>query len=237
MEAHSNPCTLAVCTISWAQSVEDERRLLRSLARLGDHGYPVTIADRGINPRFTDALRTLSGVHVIVPSETGLVAQIKASFSLGAAFATPYLLYVEPDKEEFFVNRFSSFVARAIDAGDARIVVASRSRSSLETFPPMQQYTEGVFNYLCSHSVGVPGDYAYGPFLLHRALLPHIFALRSELGWGWRPSTFMAAKRQGLPIVQVEDDHPCPVDQRAEDDADRAHRIRQLAQNIAGLLE
>lgn len=165
-----------------------------------------------------------------------MVAQIKASFNLAAVFATPYVLYVEPDKEEFFVNRFSYFVARAIEGDDARIVLASRSSSSLQTFPAMQQYTEGVFNYLCSNVIGAAGDYAYGPFLMHRTLLSHIVGLNAQLGWGWRPSTFVAAKQQGLRVVHVEDDHPCPADQRGEDDADRSHRIRQLAQNIAGLL-
>lgn len=236
-EAHTNPCALAVSTIVWAQSGEDEQRLLRCLGGLAHSGYPVAVADRGTNRRFTDALRALPGITVTIPSDEGLVAQIKASFSLAADFATQYFLYVEPDKEEFFVSRLSNFVARAIEGDDARLVLASRSSASFRTFPPMQQYTEGVFNHLCSNVLGVTGDYTYGPFLMHRTLLPHIAGLNPKLGWGWRPSTFAAARRHGVRIVHAEDDHPCPADQRREDARDRLHRIRQLAENIAGLLD
>jgi hypothetical protein len=231
------PCTLAVTTIAWAQSGEEERRLLHSLARLCDHGYPTAIAVRQSSPEFTDALRALPHAVVGIADENGLVGQVRNSFRLAAAYAAQYFVYVEPDKEEFFINRFSRFVERAIEGNDARLVLASRSPSSLRTFPPIQQYTEGVFNHLCGDLIGVAGDYAYGPFLMHRALLPHIAGLPSELGWGWRPATFLAARRQGHRVVHVEDEHPCPADQRSEDAADRSHRLRQLAQNITGLIK
>jgi hypothetical protein len=34
----------------------------------------------------------------------------------------------------------------------------------------------------------------------------------------------------------VTGDYPCPPDQRVEDDAERTHRLRQLGENILGLI-
>jgi hypothetical protein len=222
--------------MAWARSVDEERSLLCSLTRLAGVGWPVVVADRGTRLGFTDALRAIPGVRVVVPASVGPAGQIKAAVGAAASLDTRYLLYVEPDKEEFFTGRLRDFVERAPDADGIGIVLAARSMGSLDTFPPMQRYAETVFNYLCGHALGIVGDYTYGPFLMHGKLLPHMAAVRPELGWGWRPSLFMAARRQGLRITHVVDDHPCPADQRQEDDDDRRHRMRQLSENIMGLI-
>jgi hypothetical protein len=70
-----------------------------------------------------------------------------------------------------------------------------------------------------------------------RALLAVVGRLSHHLGWGWRPATFAAVRRQGGPLTHVEGDHFCPPDQRDEDGAEREHRIRQLGQNLLGLLD
>src|SRR5687767_8492310 len=222
--------------MAWARSPEEEASLRRSLARLAGCGYPVAVADSGTRPGFTNALREIPGVQVLIPAGVGPAAQIKASVSVAATFGTRYLLYVEPDKEDFFTSRLREFVDRAPDENDIGIVLASRSSDSLDTFPPMQRYTEGVFNYLCGKVIGTIGDYTYGPFLMHRTLLPHMVAVSAELGWGWRPSMFVAARRQGLRVVHVVDDHPCPSDQRDENPDDCRYRMRQLSENSMGLL-
>ena len=54
--------------------------------------------------------------------------------------------------------------------------------------------------------------------------------------WGWRHFVFATAARAGYKIRHVVGDYPCPPDQREENDAERLHRLRQLQQNIQGLL-
>jgi hypothetical protein len=222
--------------MAWARSVEEQTSLLRSLSRLAGCGYPVVVADRGTCLDFTNALREIAGVQVILPAAVGPAGQIKATVAAAASLGARYLLYVEPDKEDFFDRRLKDFVERAPDEDDIGVVLAGRSIRSLDTYPPMQRYTESVFNYLCGDAVESVGDYTYGPFLMHQILLTHVGAVNPELGWGWRPSTFIAAKRRGLRLTHVVDDHPCPADQRQEDDDDRRHRMRQLCENIMGLL-
>jgi hypothetical protein len=94
-----------------------------------------------------------------------------------------------------------------------------------------------VINHLCGDLIGSVGDYSYGPFLMNRALLTHVTNVGPAAGWGWRHFAFLTAHRVGLRVVHVTDDYACPPDQRAEEDADRAHRMRQLSQNILGLID
>jgi hypothetical protein len=229
--------SIAVATISWARSRDEEPVLERSLRRLSETGLPIVVADRGTNAHFTERLRGLNkDLQIVVPAEQGLVRQAQAAVAAAARLATPFILYVEPDKEEFFAARLMGFLQRAPAEHGIGVVLASRSTSALATFPPLQQYTERVFNDLCGEVTGTPGDYCYGPFLLHRALVPHVLRAKPALGWGWRPSTFVAAHRQALRIVHLVDEHTCAVDQRQENYAERQHRIRQLSENLLGLL-
>ena len=84
--------------------------------------------------------------------------------------------------------------------------------------------------------VGQPGDYSYGPFLLNPRLAPYLNAVPGDIGWGWRHYLFALAARLGLRIAHIVDDLPCPDDQRVDDPAERGHRLKQLTQNVSGLL-
>ncbi|MFL6278516.1 MAG: hypothetical protein ACJ731_00255 [Vicinamibacterales bacterium] len=227
---------VAVATMTWARTTDEETLLRRSLALLTDTGLPIAIADAGTSATFTAFLKCLPGVSITVPNEQGLVAQVQASVALAATLERHFIFYVEPDKAFFFEHRLWDFLQLVPEQPAVGVVLASRSAESFRTFPPMQRYTEGVINYLCAQFLGLGGDYSYGPFLMNRALLAHVAALERRLGWGWRHAMFRAAHRDGLRLIHITGDYPCPLDQRGEDDAERMHRIRQLAQNISGLI-
>jgi hypothetical protein len=227
---------VGVATITWARSPEEEALLRRSLGHLSSIGVPIAVADAGTSPAFAGFLRGLPNVSVTGADGPGLVAQVSASVARAAAFAQQYILYTEPDKELFFRDRLREFLRVAPDEADGGVVLASRSRRSFETFPPMQRYTEGVINRLCGRMIGIAGDYSYGPFLMHAALLPCMEQLDAGLGWGWRHRIFLHTHRQGRRVLHVTDHHPCPHHQRSEDDVERAHRLRQLSQNVLGLV-
>lgn len=145
-------------------------------------------------------------MRVAVPQATGLVPQVKASFAAAASFQTRFILYVEPDKEAFFAGAIRDFVLDAAGDAEVGIVLASRSGGSFGTFPPMQQYTEGVINQLCSELVGCDGDYSYGPFLMNRTLLPRVDVMPDRLGWGWRDFMFAVTPLHGLRMLHVVGD-------------------------------
>jgi hypothetical protein len=227
---------VTVATMTWVRTPKEEALLRQALTSLAACALPVAVADRGTSRDFLHFLERSPKFSVTVPADTGLVAQIKASVRAAAVHGSRFILYTEPDKQFFFERRLAALLEAASDRPDASVILASRSPESLLTFPSMQRYTEGVINDLCGELIGVECDYSYGPFLFSRTLLPFVEAMEPTLGWGWRHFMFRTAHRQGHRIVPLIGDYPCPDDQRTEDDEERAHRMRQLSQNVLGLI-
>src|SRR4051812_7579019 len=186
---------VVVATITWARTEAEETLLSRSLQQLAALGLPVVVADRPARPAFRRRLSTLPNLRVVSPEGDGLVLQVRSALAAAADSGKPFILYTEPDKEDFFARGVHDFLARV--PADCGVALASRTAAALETFPPMQRYTESVVNELCRRMCGVAGDYTYGPFVGRR----DIFAIHSPadptLGWGWRPWLFLTAHRQG----------------------------------------
>jgi hypothetical protein len=227
---------LSIATITWARTDREERLLRDALAALARMGMPVSVADGGSGSAFLDFLRRLPNVTLAAARGRGLVAQVKASLSRALEHDTPCVLYTEPDKLWFFEQKLASFVEQATDDEGVGVVLAARSDASFGTYPPLQQYTERTLNHLCGEWLGYHADYTYGPFVMRRALAEHVSSVDDSLGWGWRIYAVGAARRLGYRIAQVVDDFPCPVDQHDEGERERIHRLRQLAENIQGLL-
>lgn len=209
----------------------------RSLSVLAGAELPVAVCDRVVSTSFARFLEHLPGFAVAPAFEPGLVPQVKTSLAVAADLGRPFVLYTEPDKEIFFRTGLQDFLQRAPADDDVGIVIAARSDAAFATFPPVQRYTEGVINHLTGEALGVPGDYSYGPFLVHAALVPAILKLDTRLGWGWRHAAFLTAHRHGRRVVHLSGEYPCPPEQREEDAAERVHRLRQLSQNILGLTD
>jgi hypothetical protein len=227
---------VAVATLTWARTENESVGLARCLAALADVGLPVVVADRPAEPSFDRRLRALNNVTVVAPEMPGLVGQVKASIRAAAALGTRFVLYTEPDKERFFSTRLRDFVARAPAGGDVGVVLAARAGCAFDTFPPAQRQAEAIINTLVSETIGVVGDYSYGPFLMARTVADEVVGLPEHLGWGWRHATFVAAHRRGLAVRHITGDYRCPADQTTETADDRAHRLRQLSENIQGLI-
>jgi hypothetical protein len=102
------------------------------------------------------------------------------------------------------------FIRRAQAQQGVGVVLASRSAAAFATFPPMLRQTESAFNEWCADVTGTRGDYCYGPFLMHRAMVPHVLRVEPSLGWGWRPSTFVAALRRGSASFISSTSTPAP---------------------------
>ena len=226
---------VAVATITWARTPVEELSLRRALAQLAELGLPVAVADRSGSASFTGFLASLPRFLTVDVAASGLVVQVKAAVEAALRIPARFVLYTEPDKEAFFAQHLRAFIARAGER-DAGIVLAARSDASFATFPPMQRYTEGVVNHLCGTTIGVPGDYCYGPFLMSRAVAECVARASADLGWGWRPYVFRAAQRCGKGLAHVRDHYCCPTDRREESEVDRVHRLRQLRDNILGLI-
>jgi hypothetical protein len=225
---------VCVSTITWARDEFEEALLRRSLRELSRHGLPVVVADKGASRTFSEFLTSHSEFVVAPPGHASLVGQVQAGLTAAARTGAEFILYTESDKALFFQAGLETFLQAADLRPDTGVVLAARSDESFATFPKLQRFTERTINELCAEATGVPGDYSFGPFIMNRQLASLVGGLRPEVGWGWRHFVFATAPRRGYTVRLVSGHYPCPPDQ-VEDE--RIHRLRQLSQNIDGLVE
>ena len=226
---------LCIATISWARDESEEETLRQSLTQLSTLGLPVFITDGGSGDAFVEYITGLSHFNVLRPTQKGLWGQAKTSLLHAANSGSPFIMYTEPDKLDFF--RHLPNMLDAIDVNEATgIVLASRSSAGLESFPRFQQMTEATINNCCAEILGQDVDYTYGPFIINKKVIPHMESLPDDIGWGWRPCAFNIAARLGLSLQAYVSDFLCPADQRDNDATERIYRMKQLTQNIQGLV-
>lgn len=229
-----NKDEVCIATIAWARNRDEENELRTSLTALSLLGLPVFITDGGSSESFVDFLKGLPGFTML--SAKGLWAQAKNSLAAAAKSGAKFILYAEPDKLIFFSKHLKMLLGSTLTKKCKGVVIASRSAAGFATFPFFQQTTESCINDCCKEVIGVDADYCYGPFLFNASLLPYGEHLPENIGWGWRPFLFAVAHRLGLPVEVFEGDFECPLQQKSADAKERLYRMKQLTQNIEGLL-
>jgi hypothetical protein len=228
---------ICVATVTRARDPHEEALIHRTLTALSARGFHIVAADGGSRPSFVEALSRVQNLTLASSEHSGLIGQIKASVRAARTRSAGYILYVEPDKEQFVSGALDAFISKALERENAGVVLASRSSSSFATFPAFQRRAESAFNAVASVILGVDADFLYGPFLMNGAVAALVDGAEADLGWGWRPFVFSAASQRGERILVVEGDYPCPADQVHEHDGERQHRLRQLAENLKGLVQ
>jgi hypothetical protein len=228
---------VAVATMTWARDAAEERLLRESLTLLAALNVPAFVTDGGSGRPFLDFLHAVPHFRVFEAGAPGVWPQARTSIRAAAdTTGARFILYTEPDKRDFFRDGLREFISEAPAGEEAGVVLASRSAESFATFPEFQRHTETAINRCCAEVLGVEADFTYGPFLLNRALVPHLGRAADEMGWGWRPYAFVTARALGYRLGHVERHLPCPPEQREDDGAGRLYRVKQLGQNIQGLL-
>jgi hypothetical protein len=227
---------LQIATITLVRNFDEEALLKASLNQLSACGIPVIVTDGGSPTSFLEFVRNLPHFTLLPNSAKGVFMQARSSLTAAQASGRPFIFYTEPDKKEFFETGLQQFLQNIkVDTGTG-IVTASRSANGFTSFPLFQQMTETAINNCCGDRTGLEADYCYGPFLLNSGLVPFLSGVQDDIGWGWRPYLFHFAHRLGYTVEAYEGDFFCPADQRQDDAAERLYRMKQLEQNIRGLV-
>jgi hypothetical protein len=225
---------IAIATISLVRNGEEEALLRQSLEALAALGIPVFLTDGGSPANFVSFLKSFPHFHVFAAK--GLWPQASNSLCEAASHGAEWILYTEPDKLAFFTTHLRQMIAETMPEPATGVVMAARSAEGYATFPPFQQMTEKTINACCREVTGLETDYCYGPFLFHTKLLPLLHHLPENCGWGWRPFLFVIAHRTGMHVWAFTGDFSCPPGQREDDTTERIYRMKQLTQNIEGLV-
>jgi hypothetical protein len=227
---------LAIATISWVRNVEEEKLLTASLAKLASYHIPVFISDGGSTASFLNFLQSIPHFNLLQFEGKGVYAQAQTSLLAAYNSGSQFIFYTEPDKESFFQSGLNKLLEEIIPDEKLGIHHASRSAKAFSSFPSFQQMTETTINNCCKEIIGNDYDYTYGPFLLNSKLVPYLHQVKEDIGWGWRPYIFTIAHRLEMTLSAFIDDFLCPSGQEKDDQKERIYRMRQLEQNIRGIV-
>jgi hypothetical protein len=227
---------IAIATITWARDEAEELLLKKSLQKLAELAIPVFVTDGGSSEAFQIFLKEFPHFTVLKPDERGLWAQAKKSLSEARRSKSRFIYYTEPDKSNFF-DQLPDVLEQITVDEQSGIVVAARSEAGFNTFPTFQRMTETTINNCCAELIGKSFDFTYGPFLMNSEIVPHLEKMEENIGWGWRPLAFGIALRLGLSIDAVVQDFSCPIDQQKDTPKERIYRMKQLEENIRGLVK
>ncbi len=226
---------LAIATITWVRDEAEEDVLRESIELLSSLGIPVFIADGGSPEHFISFMKALPNVQ-LVPSHAGsLWGQVKASLTAASNLGRLYTLYTEPDKRSFFTQLVSIIEGIKLQE-QSGVILMARSARGFSSFPQFQQMTETTINNCCRELLQLDVDYCYGPFLINRTVVDKLLQITENTGWGWRPLAFALAYNMNYTIEAITKDFMCPPNQMEDSPNERRHRIKQLGENIKGLL-
>lgn len=231
-----NTDELVIATLSLVRSEAEETLLKGSLSQLSSLNIPVLVTDGGSPPPFVRFLQRLPNFTVLHAAAKGVFAQARTSVTEAAKTGKPFIFYTEPDKEEFFKTGLTGMLNTMKAESNPGVLMASRSKEGFASFPVFQQMTEAAISRCCEEIIGLKADYCYGPFLLRKELAETLSGVQEDIGWGWRPFVFNKAHRLGYKVAAFEGPFFCPEAQRKDDPAERLYRIKQLEQNIRGLM-
>jgi hypothetical protein len=231
-----NTQKIAVATITWARTPEEESLLREALRQLAQWQMRIFVTDGGSTESFLQFLQSIPHLTLLQAPAKGVWAQAKSSLVAAHQAGFSHILYTEPDKLDFFRFHLEGMLRGVVEEEKAGIYLAARSEAGFATFPAFQQMSETTINACCREVIGHQVDYTYGPFLLRKELIPYLQLVQEDIGWGWRPYTFGIAHRLGYRVEAFTGDFSCPPDQRADSPAERIYRMRQLNQNIQGLV-
>ena len=227
---------ICIATITWARNEIEEKLLKESLEKLATLAIPVFITDGGSASSFLEFLKRFPHFTILTTPDKGVQAQAIRSITGASETGVPFIFYTEPDKKDFFSKSLLPLLSK-VDTGETTgIILASRTPLAFSSFPSFQQMTETTINNCCAEVINKSFDYTYGPFLLNSKPVPYLNQLNTDIGWGWRPYIFNIAHRLGYSVDAIDGDFNCPPDQREDDTKERIYRMRQLEQNIRGIV-
>ena len=230
-------------TVTLARSPAEEEHILNSIRVISTFQIPIIILDGGSREEFLNKLKSIPNVFCMVKKKEGYFGQIKECLLQASKRGYPFIIYTESNKLDFFKQSLKEFInqSQKIIHSDPKtgVILASRDKNSLATFPPLQRMTEIMMNQLLSYFLQDDNqiDYTYGPRIINREVLPYLFNVKEDLGWGWISFILLVSKKLGKPIRSILVETPCPKEERIENASEEIIRLKKFQDNIFAIRE
>lgn len=227
--------TISIATMTLVRDAEEDLLLRESLTALAKYNIPVHITDGGSPNDFLEFLHQFPNFIIADAPAKGLFQQVSNSLRNASKSGSEAILYTEPDKK-FFFRMLDDFLDNASFDEGTGVLLASRSEAGFASYPAFQHMSETCINNCCRELIGEALDYTYGPFLLHRSLVPYLDIAEPGCAWGWRPYVFGMAHRLGMKVKEYKAEYFCPPEQRQDTPEERIYRMKQMVQSVNGAI-
>lgn len=188
----------AITTITLIRTDEEREIVLKTLKHLNDLNFPIIITDGDSLDEDKSAIKSFSNVHFF-ETDKGLTDELMISHKEAVQIGE-YLLYLQSDKLDFAKTTAKNMIDNYEKLDKKGVLIPTRTRESLATYPPFQQTQEAFLNFFMSDYIGIENDYFAGPKIYPSYLVKYLDQLKGDIGWGIEAFFYVIAKRLGLPF-------------------------------------
>lgn len=235
-----NKDLICFATVTLARSRSEEKIILESLKALSETGLSMVVVDGGSSKDFIADLKSIPRINIKRETKGNLFTQVRQALK-EASVRYPFIFYSESNKFEFLFKKSKDFLrdARVLIQSDQNLgmILASRSKKSIATFPKFQRLEESIINELLCYLLKKKStvDFTYGPRIINVSLIRYLEDISLNLGWGWMSFLLFAAKAENKKIYSTTLEALCPKNERMETKSDTKFRLRQFQNHLSAI--
>jgi hypothetical protein len=225
---------IAITTVSWIRTRQEGKVVLATIRYLNKLNVPIICVDGNSSFEDKKAIRQFSNI-IFFEDYGGLTNQLILSHK-EAAKRADYLFYLHTDKLDLAKNAAQKMIDYYNNLNNKGILVPTRAKKSLNTYPSYQRHQEEFLNFFMSEYIGIKKDYYTGPKIYPSTLVKYLDQLEKDIGWGFEAYFYVIAKRLGLPFDFFPVTMTSPRD-IGDEETIKLYRLKITQWQIEGFLE
>lgn len=224
----------AIATVSLIRTKEESEIVLKTIQKLSELNIPIVIADGGSPSHDINKIKKIKNV-LLFKTKNWLTSQLIKSHKEAAKLAD-YIFYLHTDKLNFAKDTASKMIKKYLSLKNKGILIPTRTKKSLETYPEYQKREEEYLNYFMSDYIGIKTDYYAGPKIYPAYLVKYLGNVKGKIGWGIEAYFYAIAKRLKMPFDFISFYMQAPSD---IDNIEKTknYRLRIMQWQIDGLIQ
>jgi len=225
---------IAFVTLVYARTKKEKNDIVKTLRYLNTYGLPIFAANEK-NAKYPLAQETKNLSNVKLLRASGISQRVKLA-GKEAAKVADYIFYLEGDKYQFS-RQAVAIILKKIGSNAKGIWLPGRTAKSFERYPKYQKIIERGINNVMSATVGINGDYCYGPRIFPAKLIKYFDKPKINIDWGWQSFVIVLGRRLKMPVKFIYSDLTCPPDFNNDSEVIKLFRLEGFCQYLIGIEE